>query len=431
MSKIKAKILDQSDKQIWDKFVEYSPWADIFQTWEWGELQKNSNIKPLRIGVVKDGYLTLAMQILIKKIPLLGSYGSVVHGPVFTSGEYLREGLPVLVNFLSHLNKTYDLAFLEIEPIFGYFGEVLKKSESDAAENSLTIYDSETIQQFGSLAKLDQSEILEIFKENNFDIALPATFKQEKKWYLELSKNKLETPKINWELKSLDLTDPFVSEVSKFIQTKFKQQKNYSEGLLDPKLFGKFIQKFKHKENLKLHLAHQGNDLLALNLSTLSKYSSSSLFALAVEDKNKEVLSDLNLLVIDKIRQSGGQIFDLGIYETNYQTLQKTPKFLEKTVRINTAGNLVLPISPVKQSLWDTYHWLKKDGKKDFQKVSKKVIKETKINSKKAWKISQKHAGIIWQKTKREIEKLKTKLDAKLNSADDSSAKSNKSDKSK
>lgn len=417
MSKIKAKILDQTDQKAWDKFVEYSPWADIFQTWEWGELQRKQDSKPLRIAIIKEGYLILGVQILIKNISVLGNYGSIVHGPIFTSTLHLKEALPVLVNFLSNLTKNYNLAFLEIEPLFGNFAEVLMASKNQKDKTkSLAIYDQNNLDQFGDLAKLNQSEFLEIFLENGFNQALPATHKQEKKWYLNLSRELIQTSDKDWKLKKYQLNDPFVIKISKHIKLKLDQKKIYSQGLLEASLFENFIHSFESKENLEIWVAHKENTVLALNLFMSSKFWSGSLFSLAIGDdqKNKQALAELQILVINHALKNGGKIFDLGIFDKNHQGLKEIPNFLEKTVRINTSGNLLLPISPLKYSLWDAYHWLKSDGKKDFQKVSTKALNATQKTSNQIWKETKKQTLEIWQKTKQEIDKLKVKINSKI-----------------
>jgi hypothetical protein len=417
MSKIKAKILDQTDREVWDKFIEYSPWTDVFQTWEWGELQKKESSKPLRIAVTKDGFIILVVQILIKNISVLGSYGSVIHGPVFTSTEHLKESLPVLVNFLSNLTKNYNLAFLEIEPVFGDFGEVLQTSEKEnSGQNNLTVYDEHILDKFGSLVKLDQKQFLKIFLENGFIQPLPATYKQEKKWYLELSKESLSIPNHSWKIQNYELSDPFVAKISKHIKLKLAEKNVYSEGLLEAGLFEKFIDNFKSKEGLQLWIACEENTVLALNLNMTSKFWSGSLFSLAIgnEQKDRQVLTDLQLFVIDQVKQDGGQIFDLGISDKHHQSLKKLPNYLEKTIRINTSGNLLLPISPLKYSLWDTYHWLKSDGKKDLQKISNQTLVATQKTSSQIWKETKKQSLVIWQKTKQEIDKLREKINSQM-----------------
>lgn len=417
MNKIKAKILDQTDREVWDKFIEYSPWTDIFQTWEWGDLQKKELSKPLRIAITEDGFIILVVQILIKNISVLGSYGSVIHGPVFTSTEHLKEALPVLVNFLSNLTKNYNLAFLEIEPVFGDFGEVLQTPEkTNLEQNSLAIYDEHALDKFGGLVKLDQKQFLETFLENGFSQALPATYKQEKKWYLELSRESPLVPNHTWEIQSYDLNDPFVTKIVNHIKLKLSEKKIYSDGLLEVGLFENFIESFQSKEGLQIWIAYKENTLLAVNLSMTSKFWSGSLFSLAIgnEQKDRQVLADLQVSVIDQVKQGGGQIFDLGIFNKHHQSLKEIPNFLEKTVRINTSGNLLLPISPLKYSLWDTYHWLKSDGKKDLQKISSKALVATQKTSNQIWKEAKKQSLIIWQKSKLEIDKLREKINPQI-----------------
>ncbi len=134
MSEIRIKILEEVDKDIWNKFVENSPWGDVLSLWEWGELKRYQNWRPLRVAAVRDGSIIMAAQILLKKIPFLGTYAYVAHGPVFHEIDDLDKSLFAFNEFLLQNIKNYNLVCIEIEPKIGKF--IAKLGEPESEEKS-------------------------------------------------------------------------------------------------------------------------------------------------------------------------------------------------------------------------------------------------------------------------------------------------------
>lgn len=117
-SEIKVKILDNQDKQVWDYFVKSSPVGNIYHLWDWGELQKTMGYKPLRLGVIEDGKLVLACQVLLLKQGFLGTFCYSVYGPIFQDLKNIDQRFAYLRKFFTAQTKIYDLSGFELKPLF-------------------------------------------------------------------------------------------------------------------------------------------------------------------------------------------------------------------------------------------------------------------------------------------------------------------------
>jgi hypothetical protein len=167
---LKVKILQEIDKSVWNRFVETSPWGSIEQMWEYGDMQKD--VRPLRLAVIKDGGIPLLLaQVLLKKIPLLGTYAYVPKGPVFFKKEDLKTALPYLNYFFNQNNKNYNFICVEIEPPLGMKLDLDIDEEQKDIENEQNSYvetvlnKSEKTDFVKIQTDLDQS-ILEIQQKN-------------------------------------------------------------------------------------------------------------------------------------------------------------------------------------------------------------------------------------------------------------------------
>src|SRR3989344_778509 len=146
-SQLAVKIFTEAEKESWNVFVDISKWGDTLQFWEWGNVKKLEGWEPLRIGVFEVALnsadsgpsyfpvdlnqdqtvqsqpssrpLVLA-RVLIKKVPLLGRYIYIPHGPVFLEKTDLAKGLPRLVQALKEYAAANSCFAIEIEPKIGY-----------------------------------------------------------------------------------------------------------------------------------------------------------------------------------------------------------------------------------------------------------------------------------------------------------------------
>ncbi len=75
-------ITEVKDKNIWEKFIkEYSP-AAFFQSWNWGEVQRNIQNKLWRLGIYDENQLVGIAQVN-KVSAKKGNFLHVRHGPIF------------------------------------------------------------------------------------------------------------------------------------------------------------------------------------------------------------------------------------------------------------------------------------------------------------------------------------------------------------
>src|SRR3972149_7473505 len=146
-SQLAVKIFTEAEIENWNAFIDVSKRGDILQFWQWGNVKKIEGWEPLRIGVFEVSLnpvsfgpsqapvdlsqdqtiqsqpssrpLVLA-QLLIKKVPLLGSYMYIPHGPVFLEREDLAKGLPRLVQVLKEYAAANQCFIIEVEPKIGY-----------------------------------------------------------------------------------------------------------------------------------------------------------------------------------------------------------------------------------------------------------------------------------------------------------------------
>lgn len=177
---IKVKILEEVDKIAFNKFVDYSPFGDILQFWEWGEVKKTEGWKPLRVAVIEDKKILLTAQILLKKIPFFGNYAYIPHGPIFHNKNNLKKALGHFNKFLIRQSKNYNFVCIEIEPRIGklvpiedqvsprsknYVEQVLKKKSKFDDLDSIGEFESKldkNIKKFSLNANKETAEILEI-----------------------------------------------------------------------------------------------------------------------------------------------------------------------------------------------------------------------------------------------------------------------------
>src|SRR6478672_6378501 len=89
-----------TDAQQWNDFVAASPYGNITQSYEWGELSKHAGSIPLHIGVVDEqGNLCAAVLILVTKLPILkSSFFYAPRGPIIADPN--SPAFTVLLNFL-------------------------------------------------------------------------------------------------------------------------------------------------------------------------------------------------------------------------------------------------------------------------------------------------------------------------------------------
>lgn|GEM_PF-1405873 len=367
MNGIKVKILDNQDEQAWNRFVDFSPWGDILQMWQWGELKKTQGWKPLRIGVIRDGFLILTAQILMKPVPFLGNYAHVPHGPVFHSKADLEVALPYFVEFISRIGKTYDFAVVEIEPKIGKLAE---------AENSE--FDSKLV---NNLSHYFDPEIIEIFTKNKFIITNRNVEPVHKLYYdLGNSEEKLLSQcqkNTRYNIKLAEKKGVVVKEylpdspeikqkLSEFFElVKITQERAKGYPVRDLKTYIKLFELFKGTDHLSLFEASFEGEIIVMNISQRNKFWSSSFYA-GSNRKHTNVKAPylLRWKAIQRAKEHGSKTYDFwGIVPGGKHAGYSDHKLSFGGTRIDNYGLLALPINPIKYELWDLAIWIRTKGK--------------------------------------------------------------------
>lgn len=104
-----------TDKQQWNDFVAKSPYGNITQTFEWGELSKNVGSHFFRVGVVDDqNNLCAVMLVLVVKAPILhNSFFYVPRGPIVDDPR--SPAFSVLLNFVKSEARKMGAFMLKLE----------------------------------------------------------------------------------------------------------------------------------------------------------------------------------------------------------------------------------------------------------------------------------------------------------------------------
>ncbi len=108
------KLVEISDRTIWDGFVTGSPWGHPLQLWGWGETKRSGDWTPYRLAMMVDHKIVAGVQVLLWRLPSL-SYWIVYapRGPVVEpESEQAGELLEALTDWARENNGLY----VRIEP---------------------------------------------------------------------------------------------------------------------------------------------------------------------------------------------------------------------------------------------------------------------------------------------------------------------------
>lgn len=97
----------------WDRLVTDAG-GGLAQTWDWGELKRQSNWSPIRIGVRERGRLIGGAQILVRRVNGFGSIGYIDGGPLaIIEGSSIRE---VLLDLIAATCRAHRARALIVDP---------------------------------------------------------------------------------------------------------------------------------------------------------------------------------------------------------------------------------------------------------------------------------------------------------------------------
>ncbi len=86
-----------TEKKGWNEHVASSPFGDILQTWEWGDIKKGELWQPLRLRVTDDGYIVGQALVLSRKLPFNFTLYYLPRGPVL---DYTAENAELVLRLM-------------------------------------------------------------------------------------------------------------------------------------------------------------------------------------------------------------------------------------------------------------------------------------------------------------------------------------------
>ena len=106
--------LSQScDDPDWDSFVETAEDGEFEQTGGWAKVKQIAGWKPLRLSVLSSKQRIAGCQILMRKVPLIGSVGYISKGPFFFFEN--EDIISLVVKTISGLCRRRRIQYLVIQ----------------------------------------------------------------------------------------------------------------------------------------------------------------------------------------------------------------------------------------------------------------------------------------------------------------------------
>ncbi len=110
------KVQEITNKKDWEDFLQKtsSDFPPFFQTWNWGEVQKQLGTKIERLGIFENKKL-IGITSITYVIAKRGIYLHLRHGPVFA--QYKKEYVDFLFEYLIERAKVVDASFIRLSPL--------------------------------------------------------------------------------------------------------------------------------------------------------------------------------------------------------------------------------------------------------------------------------------------------------------------------
>ncbi|MBI4038173.1 peptidoglycan bridge formation glycyltransferase FemA/FemB family protein [Candidatus Daviesbacteria bacterium] len=108
------KITEVKNQQIWDSFIARSPLYTFFQSWNWGEFNKNMGDEIFRLGIF-DGEKLAGVALVVKVFAKRGTFLFCPHGPIFQKDE--ASYWQFFLKFLKKMGQDLGVDFVRISPV--------------------------------------------------------------------------------------------------------------------------------------------------------------------------------------------------------------------------------------------------------------------------------------------------------------------------
>lgn len=350
----------------WNNFVSDSPWGDILQFEEWGEVKTEEGWSFYFVG--QD--LGVRSQVLVKKVPGLGNYAYIPHGPVFQSISDLKEGIADWKNELMKFAKKNKCFVIEIDPKVGF----LKDEMLEEPQNNKDLASKNEIvnRNIGNLSHFYDSEIIDILKNVNFRKTGRNMQPLYKLLYsLELTEDELlslmdKTTRYNIgyaerkgvKIKEYLPDDPDIeAKLKEFYELlKLTQERTDGYPVRPYKSFVKLFESFKGTQNLSLFEASFGGDTIAMNISQRTTNWASSFYAGSNRLHSKlKAPYLLRWASVKRAKEFGSKVYDFwGIIPNSkaHEGYSKN-KLSFGGARIDHIGLMQLEISPWKTQVFN------------------------------------------------------------------------------
>jgi len=105
---------DKTDHVEWDEFVEHTFGGDLVQTSAWARLKRTSGMEVHRIIVRVDGAIVGGVQLLARRVPVLGAVAYAPYGPVVAS-DASDAAVALLVDRLRHFCRDAAVRALFVQ----------------------------------------------------------------------------------------------------------------------------------------------------------------------------------------------------------------------------------------------------------------------------------------------------------------------------
>lgn len=105
-----------NDQAKWEKFLKNHGKGNLFQAWEWGEVQQYLGFSVRRLGLYEDKELIGLAQTIV--VPAKrGKFIHLRHGPVFRNADFAKKHWIVLIDYLRDFAKKERAWFLRMSPL--------------------------------------------------------------------------------------------------------------------------------------------------------------------------------------------------------------------------------------------------------------------------------------------------------------------------
>lgn len=131
---------DITDRKIWDQFVISNHSFTFFQSWDWGEYQKQIGNSIYRLGIY-EGQKLIGVFLIIHISSKKGSFLHLRHGPVLHKWNNYKI-LDDIIDYMKRLSASCKVDFIRISPLIEHTNNNIKIfSSRKLRESPLHLFD--------------------------------------------------------------------------------------------------------------------------------------------------------------------------------------------------------------------------------------------------------------------------------------------------